>query len=116
MFAPVELPAVDDDSANGCAVACRQLLASAFVQHRNSHTSNPLRGRVNNNVCAMVDGSHEISARTESIVNYNRDTSLMRNRSDLLEVRHIVLWVADTLELSLLSAEAYIARDPWNVT
>jgi len=111
MLAPVELPAVDDDSANGCAVACMRLLASAFVKHRNSHTSNPLRGRVHNNICAMVDRSHKIPARTKGIVNDNWDTGLMRNLSDLLEVRHMVLWVANTLELSLSSAEAYIARD-----
>lgn len=51
VLAPVELARVDDDAADGCAVA-----------------ADPLGGRVDDNVGAVVDGSDEVTASAKGIV------------------------------------------------
>lgn len=51
VLTPVELARVDDDSADGCAVA-----------------ADPLGGRVNDNVGAVVNGSDEVAASAKGII------------------------------------------------
>ena len=51
----------------------------------------------------MVDRADEVSPRTESVINDHRDTSLMCNRHNLLEVGDIVLGIANALKLPLIS-------------
>ena len=64
-----------------------------------SLTSNPLRSRVHHNVGTKVDRPAEVSSSTKCVVDNDRNTSLVRNRYDLLEVGDVVPWVADTLKL-----------------
>jgi hypothetical protein len=51
VLAPVELAAVDDDAADGGAVA-----------------ADPLSRRVDDNVGAVLDGADEVAARAEGVV------------------------------------------------
>lgn len=51
VFAPVELPAVDDNTADGGAV-----------------TTNPFGCAVDNDVSAVVDGPGEVAACSEGVV------------------------------------------------
>jgi hypothetical protein len=54
---------------------------------------------VHDDVRSKVDGSTEVSSRTECVVNNHRNTSLVCDGNDLLEIWDVVLRVADTLEL-----------------
>lgn len=47
----------------------------------------------------MVDGPDEVATSTEGVVDHHRDTLLVRQLCDLLQIRHIVTWVADALEV-----------------
>jgi hypothetical protein len=62
-------------------------------------TSNPLRGRVHNDIHTVVNGTRKVSSRTKCVVHNDRDSSFMCNRHNLLKVWNIVLWVADALKL-----------------
>lgn len=55
MLAPVELAGVDDDTANGSAVA-----------------ANPFRGGVDDDVSAVVDGSDEVATSAKGVVDLMR--------------------------------------------
>lgn len=55
VLAPVELAGVDDDTADGGAV-----------------TSDPLGGGVDDDISAVVDGSNEVTASTEGVVDLFR--------------------------------------------
>ena len=58
VLAPVELAAVDDDAADGRAVA-----------------ADPLGRRVHHNVGAVLDGADEIATRTKGVVNLEKGVS-----------------------------------------
>jgi hypothetical protein len=63
-------------------------------------TSYPLRRRVHNDVCAMVDWSAEEPSRSKSVVNDHRYARFVGNRCNLLEIGDVVLRVANALDLS----------------
>jgi hypothetical protein len=52
VFAPIEFSGINDDTRNGGAVA-----------------SNPLRGRVDNNICTVIDRTNKVSTSSEGVVN-----------------------------------------------
>ncbi|KAB8760612.1 hypothetical protein FH972_026604 [Carpinus fangiana] len=80
--APVELAAVDDDAADGGAVA-----------------ANPLGGRVDDNVGAVVDGAHKVAAGAKGVVDDDGHAVLVGDGGNLLKVGHVVARVADALEV-----------------
>ena len=69
---------------------------------RNLRTANPLRSRVNDDIRAVVNGPDEEAAGAKRVVDDDRDTGFVRDGDDLFKVRHVVLWVADALELRVL--------------
>lgn len=102
---PLELSAIDDNAADGGAVA-----------------ADPLCRRVDYDVGAVVDGTDEVAACAEGVVDlwgvslcvlpttetegrgkggtYNDgDALLVRNLGNSLEVRDVVLWVPDALDV-----------------
>ena len=103
VLAPVELAAVNDDASNGSTVA-----------------ANPLGGGVDDDICAMLDGSDEVSTCTEGVVDlkhisyqslplvivlvtYNDwYTLLVCYLGDSLEVGDVVLGVSNALEVDSL--------------
>ena len=106
VLAPVELARVDDDAADGGAVA-----------------ADPLGGRVDDDVCAVVDGADEVAPGAKGVVDLpskvsaqqaqkhscedgrggdpydQRHALVMRRLGNGLEVGHVVARVADGLEV-----------------
>lgn len=80
--APVELAAVDDDAADGGAVA-----------------ADPLGRRVHDDVGAVLDGPQEVAARAESVVDDEGHTLGVGDLGDGLEVGDVVARVADALDV-----------------
>lgn len=60
MFAPVEVPGVDDDAADGCTVS-----------------ADPFGGRVEDDVCTVVDRSAKVATGAESVVDLGNILSEM---------------------------------------
>lgn len=106
VLAPVELAAVDDDAADGGAVA-----------------ADPLGRGVDDDVGAVVDGAHEVAAGTEGVVDLgerelvigrfgqarqretydNRNTLLVGKLGDGLKVGNVIAGVANALDVDSLS-------------
>lgn len=82
VLAPVELARVDDDTANGRAVA-----------------ADPLGRRVDDNVRTVLDRLAEVAARTEGVVDNDGDALLVRGLGDRLKVGDVEARVADRLEV-----------------
>lgn len=82
ILAPVELSAVDDDTTDCCSVA-----------------TDPLGRGVHDDVCAVVDGTNEVSSSAEGVVYHYRYTGFMCDGNDLLKVGNVVFGVADALEV-----------------
>lgn len=82
VLAPVELARVDNDTADGGAVA-----------------ADPLGGRVDNNVGAVLDGLAEVAAGTKGVVDNDGDALLVRGLGDRLKVGDVEARVADRLEV-----------------
>lgn len=100
VLAPVELAAVDDDAGDGGAVP-----------------ADPLGGRVDYNVGAVLDRADKVAASAKGVVNLetvsdctpsslslstydNRDALLVRHLDDGLKVRDVVARVADALNVN----------------
>lgn len=79
---PVELARVDDDTADGGAVA-----------------ADPLGGRVDDNVGAVLDRLAEVAAGTEGVVDNDGDALLVGGLGDGLKVGDVEAGVADRLEV-----------------
>ena len=79
---PVELAAVDDDAADGGAVA-----------------ADPLGRAVQHDVGAVVERAAEVAAGAEGVVDDDGHALGVRDADDGLEVRHVVARVADALDV-----------------
>jgi hypothetical protein len=82
---PVELAGVNNDTAEGRAVAADEL-----------------GSRVNNDISAVLNRTDEVRG-TESVVDYERQTVLVRNLCDSLDIRNIGIRVAESLDVNRLS-------------
>lgn len=80
--APVEVPAVDDDAADGGAVA-----------------ADPFGRGVHDDVCAVVEGAAEVTTGAESVVYDDGDAFSMCHLHYGFEIGDIVAWVADTFQV-----------------
>lgn len=80
--APVEFAAVDDDAADCGAVA-----------------ADPFRGRVDDDVGAVLQGLHVVAACAEGVVYYDGDGVLVGDCGDGFEVGDVVAWVADGFDV-----------------
>ena len=80
--APVEVAAVDDDAADGGAVA-----------------ADPFRGAVHDDVGAVGDRAAEVAPRTEGVVHHDGHTVFVCYRCDGGDVRHVVSWVTDAFDV-----------------
>jgi hypothetical protein len=103
VLAPVEFARVDNDTTDGGSVA-----------------ADPLCGRVDDDVSAMVDGADEVTTGTKSVVNledissyhmswsslfatYNhRNTLLVSRLGNSLQIRDVILGVSNTLNINSL--------------
>ena len=83
-FHVVELPAVDDDTADGGAVAADEL-----------------RRRVHGDVRSVEERLAQVR-RGHGVVDHERDAVLVGDRRDSLEVEHVALRVADGLGIERL--------------
>lgn len=77
---PVELAGINNDAAEGRAVAADEL-----------------GSRVNNDISAVLNRTDEVRG-TEGVVDYERQTVLVRNLCDSLDIRNIGIRVAESLE------------------
>jgi hypothetical protein len=75
---PVEASGIDDHAADGGAVA-----------------ADPLRRRGDHDVGTVVDRSDEVAGRPEGVVDHERDAVLVGHGGEALEVRDVVLGIAD---------------------
>lgn len=82
VLAPVELARVDDDTADGGAVA-----------------ADPLRGGVDDDVGAVLDGADEVAASTEGVVHDEGHALGVGDLGDGGEIGDVVLGVADGLDV-----------------
>ena len=82
---PVELAGINNDAAEGRAVAADEL-----------------GSRVNNDISAVLNRTDEVRG-TESVVDYERQTVLVRNLCDSLDIRNIGIRVAESLDVNRLS-------------
>ena len=82
---PVELAGINNDAAEGRAVAADEL-----------------GSRVNNDISAVLNRTDEVRG-TESVVDYERQTVLVRNLCDSLDVRNVGVRVAESLDVNRLS-------------
>lgn len=82
VLAPVELSAVDNDAADGGAV-----------------TAYPFRGRVHDDVGAVLDGAYEVAACAEGVVYDDGDAGCVGDFGDLLKVWDVVFGVADGFDV-----------------
>ncbi len=78
--APVEVAAVDDDAADGGAVA-----------------ADPFGGGVHDDVGAVVEGAAEVAACAEGVVDHDGDAFSMCYLHYRFEIGDIVAWVANAL-------------------
>lgn len=76
--APVEVSAVDDDAADGGAVA-----------------ADPFGGGVHDDVDAVVEGAAEVAACAKGVVYHDGDAFSMCYFYHRFEIRDIVAWIAD---------------------
>lgn len=81
---PVELAGINNDAAEGRAVAADEL-----------------DSRVNNDISAVLNRTDEVRG-TESVVDYERQTVLVRNLCDSLDIRNIGIRVAESLDVTAL--------------
>lgn len=82
VLAPVELAGIDDDATDGSTV-----------------TTNPLGGRVDDDISTVLDGADEVTAGAEGVVDNHGDTVLVGNVGNLLEVGDVVAGVANALNV-----------------
>ena len=82
---PVELAGINNDAAEGRAVAADEL-----------------GSRVNNDISAVLNRTDKVRG-TESVVDYERQTVLVRNLCDSLDIRNIGIRVAESLDVNRLS-------------
>ena len=82
VLAPVELARVDNDTANGGAVA-----------------ANPLGGGVDDNVGAVVDGTDKVTSSTKGVVDDQGDALVVSDLGNSLKVGHVVARVTDALDV-----------------
>ncbi len=61
-----------------------------------------LGSRVNNDISAVLNRTDEVRG-TESVVDYERQTVLVRNLCDSLDIRNIGIRVAESLDVNRLS-------------
>ena len=61
-----------------------------------------LGSRVNNDISAVLNRTDEVRG-TESVVDYERQTVLVRNLCDSLDVRNVGVRVAESLDVNRLS-------------
>lgn len=80
--APVKVASVDNDAAHARAVA-----------------ADPLGAAVGDDVGAEGDGTRDVAAHAESVVDDQRDTGIVGDFGDGRDVRDVVLWVADGLNV-----------------
>lgn len=85
VLAPIELSRVDNDTADGGTV-----------------TTNPFGSGVDDNISAVVNGADKVTASSKSVVHYKRDTFIMGNLGNGLEVGDAVLGVANALNVDSL--------------
>lgn len=80
--APVKVASVDNDAAHARAVA-----------------ANPFGAAVGDDIGAQGDGTRDVAAHAESVVNDQRDTGVVGDFCDGRDVRDVVLWIADGLDV-----------------
>ena len=80
--APVEFAGVDDNAADGRAMP-----------------ADPLRGAVDDDVRAVVDGAAVEASRAEGVVDHHHHAGVVRDFDDRLEVGDVVFGVADGFEV-----------------
>lgn len=82
VLAPVELAGVNNDTANGGAVA-----------------ANPLGGGVDDNVGTVVNGTDKVASSAKGVVDDQGDALLVSDLGNGLKVGHIVARVTDALDV-----------------
>lgn len=65
-------------------------------------SSNPLGGRVNNDISTVVDWADEITASAEGVVNDQWNACVVGNFGQGLKVWDSVLWITDRLNVECL--------------
>ena len=65
-------------------------------------TADELGSRVNNDISTVLDRADEVRS-TEGVVNYERQTVLVRNLCNSLDIRNIGIRVAESLDVNSLS-------------
>ena len=80
-----ECAGINDDTTEGRAV-----------------TADELGSRVNNDISTVLNRTDEVRG-TESVVDYERQTVLVRNLCDSLDIRNIGIRVAESLDVNRLS-------------
>jgi len=82
VLAPVEVTGIDDDTTDGRAVA-----------------ANPFGGGVNDDIGSVLDGLDEVSAGSKGVVHDQRNTRIVGDLCNGLEIGDVVLGVANTLDV-----------------
>ena len=65
-------------------------------------TANPFRRRVDHDIGTMINWTAVVTTGTKSVVHHKRNSSLVSDLGDFLEIRHIVTRVANGLDVDCL--------------
>ena len=82
---PVIVSAIDDNTAHSCAV-----------------TINPLRSRINHNVCAPIEWVAQKASRTKGVIHHKWHILTLRHLCQCLQIGHVAGRVAHTLGVDAL--------------
>ena len=80
---PIELPAVNDHSANGSAVPAY-----------------PFRSRMHNNIRSMIKRPTKVAPRAKRVVYNDRNAMFMRHSDNGFEIRDVVARITNTLQVN----------------